>query len=220
MKALGYDRYVAQGGDWGGILVRRLAQLFPDRVTSIHINHVMLHPSTAHVSDDALSEVDRLGAERRRAFVARGSAYAEMQGTVIYSIGGALAMSPLATIAYIAEKWYRWSAPDSQPSLDDVLTHTLLYWLTGRVTSSFWLVRAQLLVPAVTLSVLVKYYNRKFEGDGDALEALTTPVKQATAVGMGHREIYWFVCSLPTTAVAHGRGAGLRAPRPSPCSRT
>lgn len=38
MLALGYPRYVAQGGDWGSIIARRLAQLYPENCVAIHVN--------------------------------------------------------------------------------------------------------------------------------------------------------------------------------------
>lgn len=40
MVALGYKKYVAQGGDWGAFITRRLAQLFPQRCVAIHVNFV------------------------------------------------------------------------------------------------------------------------------------------------------------------------------------
>jgi pimeloyl-ACP methyl ester carboxylesterase len=38
MMALGYSSYVAQGGDWGSIICRRMAQLYPDHCKAIHLN--------------------------------------------------------------------------------------------------------------------------------------------------------------------------------------
>src|SRR5271170_2679423 len=38
MLALGYDKYVAQGGDWGSLVTRRLGQLYSDHCKAIHVN--------------------------------------------------------------------------------------------------------------------------------------------------------------------------------------
>lgn len=221
MRALGYDRYVAQGGDWGGIIVRRLAQILPDRVRSIHVNHLMIRPDTKKPNPNELSDVDKRGMERRDAFIDRGSSYADMQGVrppcfvqwaelmirsgrtlralcrflaqlkfliKAQTLGAALSVSPIATIAYIAEKHYRWSGPETQPSLDDILTHTLLYWLTGKVTSSFWCASRDF--PRRQLRLHRLYYNRKHR-EGDGMEAMSTAVKQPAAIGLGAHEIYW-----------------------------
>jgi len=42
MLKLGYQRYVAQGGDWGSDIVRNLGRLFPEHVKAVHINHINL----------------------------------------------------------------------------------------------------------------------------------------------------------------------------------
>jgi pimeloyl-ACP methyl ester carboxylesterase len=41
MGALGYPRYVAQGGDWGSLISRRLSQLYPDNCNAIHVNMLL-----------------------------------------------------------------------------------------------------------------------------------------------------------------------------------
>lgn len=38
MLSLGYTTYVAQGGDWGSLVTRRLGQLFPQHCKAIHVN--------------------------------------------------------------------------------------------------------------------------------------------------------------------------------------
>lgn len=38
MLVLGYPTYVAQGGDWGSLVARRLGQLYPSHCRAIHVN--------------------------------------------------------------------------------------------------------------------------------------------------------------------------------------
>ena len=42
MLELGYQRYVAQGGDWGSDIVRNLGRMYPEHVKAVHINHINL----------------------------------------------------------------------------------------------------------------------------------------------------------------------------------
>lgn len=42
MLKLGYERYVAQGGDWGSDITRNLGRLYPEAVRAVHINHINL----------------------------------------------------------------------------------------------------------------------------------------------------------------------------------
>jgi len=46
MDRLGYDRYGAQGGDWGAIINRILAFQYPERVLGLHSNFVLASPPT------------------------------------------------------------------------------------------------------------------------------------------------------------------------------
>ncbi len=41
MLALGYTKYVAQGGDWGFVITRRLAQLYPENCRAVHLNMLL-----------------------------------------------------------------------------------------------------------------------------------------------------------------------------------
>lgn len=42
MLKLGYEHYVAQGGDWGSDIVRNLGRMLPQQVKAVHINHINL----------------------------------------------------------------------------------------------------------------------------------------------------------------------------------
>src|SRR4030095_13087858 len=45
MKRLGYDRFVAQGGDWGAFVTNALAQQAPPELIGIHVNFPGTIPS-------------------------------------------------------------------------------------------------------------------------------------------------------------------------------
>lgn len=44
MLALGYDTYMAQGGDWGSTVVRILGALYPESAVAVHCNMVIAGP--------------------------------------------------------------------------------------------------------------------------------------------------------------------------------
>lgn len=42
MAGVGYDRYGAQGGDWGASVATRMAHSYPDRLVGIYLNLLSL----------------------------------------------------------------------------------------------------------------------------------------------------------------------------------
>ena len=50
MDRLGYDRYVAQGGDWGSVISSNVADLHPDRVLGLHLNFVAVSAPAWRIS--------------------------------------------------------------------------------------------------------------------------------------------------------------------------
>ncbi len=61
MARLGYDRYVAQGGDWGAMITTHLALVDPDHVERIHLNMVIAPPQEDQLADLTEDEQVRLG---------------------------------------------------------------------------------------------------------------------------------------------------------------
>ena len=57
-EALGYERYVAQGSDWGGIIAARMALDHPEGLIAIHVNILPLRPSTGP-DDPPLTEDEK-----------------------------------------------------------------------------------------------------------------------------------------------------------------
>jgi epoxide hydrolase len=78
MGRLGYERYGAQGGDWGSAISRELGVLFPERLIGVHLN--MLSPYFAGDLDE-LDPQDRERVERLRRFRQTGSGYSAIQAT-------------------------------------------------------------------------------------------------------------------------------------------
>ncbi len=145
MDALGFERYGAQGGDWGSIVAANVADLVPDRVIGLHLNFVTASRPKAGpplTPEEEAGFVDLL--EWRR----DGAGYQEIQGTRPQSLGYGLDDSPAGLAAWIVEKFRAWSDNDGDVlrtfTKDRLLDNITLYWATGTGASScriYWEMR-------------------------------------------------------------------------------
>ncbi|MFA9503737.1 epoxide hydrolase family protein [Natrinema sp. H-ect1] len=142
MARLGYDRYVAQGGDWGALIAALLGANYPDRVDAIHTNMLFLHPSSLE-ADDPTALLDEQGLADYRetaAFRETETAYHEIQATKPQSLAYGLTDSPAGLAGWIVEKFRAWSDCDgdleSWIDRDRLLDNLSVYWLTGTIGSS------------------------------------------------------------------------------------
>jgi len=139
MEGLGYQRFGAQGGDWGSAISTALGSAFPDRVCGIHLN--MLIAARPSSSDPAsLPEDERALAERFLQFQREETGYMQIQGTKPQTLGYGLNDSPAGLAAWIVEKFRTWSDcggdVERRFSKDRLLTNITLYWVTRTITSS------------------------------------------------------------------------------------
>jgi microsomal epoxide hydrolase len=150
MDALGFERYGAQGGDWGSIVAANVADLVPDRVIGLHLNFV----TVSRPKDGApLTATEEAGFADLVAWRRDGAGYQEIQGTRPQSLGYGLDDSPAGLAAWIVEKFRAWSdcARDEGEvdvlrsfTLDRLLDNITLYWVTGTGASScriYWEMR-------------------------------------------------------------------------------
>jgi pimeloyl-ACP methyl ester carboxylesterase len=140
VDVLGYRRFAAQGGDWGGYIVGRLAHAHADKLLGAHLN--FLPVPTDMPFPDELSDDERAYQEEIRHWQAEETGYNLIQGTRPQTLAYALTDSPVGLAAWIAEKFYAWTdhTSDLGPpiDLDWLLTNITLYWVTGAINSSFW----------------------------------------------------------------------------------
>jgi len=136
MSRLGYQRYGAQGGDWGSVISRELGLADPEHVAGVHLNMLI-----TRVPDDAgeLTEEENRRREAARRFRATGSGYNMIQATRPQTLAYGLTDSPAGQLAWITEKFGEWTdngLPDEAVDRDQLLTNVTLYWLTGTAGSS------------------------------------------------------------------------------------
>ncbi|GAA0324514.1 epoxide hydrolase family protein [Streptomyces turgidiscabies] len=137
MARLGYDRYGAQGGDWGSFVSRELGRVDADHVIGVHVNFLTADPTGTPGELDDVSPDDRARLERNLQIRAEGSGYFAIQASRPQTLGFALADSPVGQLAWIAEKFKEWTDPTGDAvDRDHMLTHVMLYWLTNTAASS------------------------------------------------------------------------------------
>jgi len=137
---LGYRRFGAQGGDWGGFITSRIGFAYPDRLAGIHLNMLALprDPNAmAKPTDEERAYYDQL-----RRWLQEETGYQWIQGTKPQTLAFGLTDSPVGLAAWIIEKFRSWSDCGgdlaSRFSKDVLLTNVMLYWVTGAINTSFW----------------------------------------------------------------------------------
>ena len=147
MSRLGYERYGAQGGDIGSGVSGELARIDPDHVLGVHLNTDPTAISLIGIpipSDPAelatLSEADRLSLDRLRYLQKEGQGYLQIQSTRPQTLAYGLNDSPVAQLAWIAEKFKEWTNQASElpdgVDRDQLLTTISIYWFTSTGASA------------------------------------------------------------------------------------
>jgi epoxide hydrolase len=138
MRRLGYDRYVAQGGDWGSVVTTEMARQRLAGLAAIHLNMPLVIPQP--VPTEGLSTEERRAVDLYQRFLSDGFGYFLVQATRPQTIGYALADSPVGQAAWIYEKFHAWTDNDGDPesalTRDEMLNNITLYWLTETAASS------------------------------------------------------------------------------------
>lgn len=137
MARLGYDRYGAQGGDWGASVTTCIGQLDPDHVVGIHLNMVIAFPDP---SLGEPTEHEQAALASLAHYQQQESGYSTQQSTRPQTLGYGLVDSPAGQAAWILEKFYAWTDCDGHPenvlTRDELLDNVMLYWIPGTGASS------------------------------------------------------------------------------------
>ena len=138
MARLGYDRYGAQGGDWGSSVTGRIAVRHPDHCVGIHLNMVVALPGPDDMTD--LTEREQAALAGFQHYQDWDSGYSKQQSTRPQTVGYGLVDSPAGQAGWILEKFWAWTDCDGHPenalTRDELLDNLMLYWLPGAGASS------------------------------------------------------------------------------------
>lgn len=141
---LGYDTYLAQGGDWGGMVTSWLgfdhgSHNRQGGCKAIHLNMIGLRPTpaTAQTEDEAAWLQGM-----QTAMQAEGS-YFLQQATKPQTLAMALMDTPMGSATWILEKFHTWSdlKDDDLYSVytrDQLLTNVMIYLVNDAIATSVW----------------------------------------------------------------------------------
>ena len=141
MKRLGYERYGAQGGDWGATVTTQIGRDASvdggNGCIAIHTNMPIAMP-TGDLSNPTPQEGVALAALAN--YQQWEAGYSKQQSTRPQTVGYGLADSPVGQLAWIVEKFQAWSDCDGHPenvfTRDELLDNVMMYWATNSGASS------------------------------------------------------------------------------------
>lgn len=137
VETLGYDRFLAHGGDIGGGITNRLGRKYPAHVVAIHS---MQPPFPFDRNAPHLSDAERAWFDLVDRWEADEGAYGLQQRTRPQTLAFGLNDSPVGLAAWIVEKWRAWSDCGGDVlrsfTMDELLTNVSIYWFTQTIGSS------------------------------------------------------------------------------------
>ncbi len=140
VDVLGCDGFVAQGGDWGGIVTSWLGLAHTKNLRAIHLNGAPFRAAVDPANPVTAEEAAWQEADRKKRDGLAG--YQMIQGTQPQTLAYGLTDSPAGLAAWILEKFHAWTVRHSAHpppfDLDHLLTNVMLYWLNG-INAPSWL---------------------------------------------------------------------------------
>lgn len=136
---LGYDKFIAHGGDWGTSITEQIALYNEQSLMGIHLTDVPFGHLLMPLKDPSKEEEKLL--KKNQMWIQTEGAYASIQSTKPQSLAYGLNDSPAGLAAWIVEKFFDWS--DNAGNLenvftkDEMLTNITIYWATQTINSSF-----------------------------------------------------------------------------------
>ena len=138
MGRLGYDSYLAQGGDWGSAVTTHIGMQNLGRCRAIHTNMPVAGPSKESMAD--LTPKEQAALESMGYYDKWDSGYSKQQSSRPQTIGYSLVDSPVGLAGWILEKFWSWTDRSAHPedyySRDQLLDNVSLYWFTATGASS------------------------------------------------------------------------------------
>ena len=145
MARLGYERYGAQGGDYGAFVAPDLGRVDPEHVIGVHVNAATMgfipFGDIPEEEQATFSAVEKERVQRLQNFLTEGNGYFQIQSTRPQTLSYALTDSPAGQLAWIVEKFKEWTnsghaLPEDAIPRDEILADVSVYWFTRTVGSA------------------------------------------------------------------------------------
>lgn len=139
---LGYERYGAQGGDWGSLISAQLGHKYPDQLIGVHLS--LSFPMDFFVNglptEDEYEEDEKHLFHHTQGKMKQATSHVSVQCTDPETIASALHDSPVGLLSWILERRRNWSDcggdVEKAFSKDDLITTAMIYWVTNSYVSS------------------------------------------------------------------------------------
>ena len=144
-EVLGYERFGAQGADFGAVVTQQLAEDYPDDIIGVHLSRYKRPagtstPGASSVQPGDYSPDEAGDYERNAAGLAGAASHLNVHTSDPQSLAYGLTDSPVGLAAWILERRRSWSdcGGDLERAFtrDQLITTLMIYWVTDTVASS------------------------------------------------------------------------------------
>jgi pimeloyl-ACP methyl ester carboxylesterase len=140
IKKLGYEKALAQGGDFGAGIGTALALRHPEIILGLHLNYIEGSFSPFLPEDEKFTEEEIQFQKNAADWSNREGGYSHQHRTKPLTLAYSLSDSPVGLCAWLVEKFYSWSDCngniESVFTKDELLSNVSLYWFTETIHSS------------------------------------------------------------------------------------
>ncbi|PKB72993.1 MAG: multidrug MFS transporter [SAR202 cluster bacterium Io17-Chloro-G7] len=137
---LGYNRFGAQGGDWGASVTANLGYSYPENLIGIHLTSMVRPTPYLGAGSTPLSDDEQAFMQQREEWTQAEGGYGHIQGTKPQTLSYGLNDSPAGLAAWLVEKYRTWSDcggdVEKRFTKDELLTTITIYWVTQSINSS------------------------------------------------------------------------------------
>ncbi|MBE3602419.1 epoxide hydrolase [bacterium] len=140
---LGYDKFAAQGGDWGALITAQLGHKYAQHLIGVHVHLLAslgFFGGQGGPKPEDFAPEEKGWLDHNRRFITQGSGYMAIQSTRPQTLAQALNDSPAGLCSWILEKRRAWSDcggdVERRFTKDDLCTTMTLYWATQSFNTS------------------------------------------------------------------------------------